>query len=106
MAIRPAKAEAPLFLTTVQTGPITVVPHRVKATAFRRLSILFRPHIAEIKLIPDKGGGVVGYRPRVQTVYYTCVYHHSADSVPTPKYNSNKNEERQSKVWWTYSTIV
>ena len=45
-----------------------------KSYAFERLSILFRPRPPSNE---GSVGGAAGYRPRVQSVYYTRVYHHS-----------------------------
>ena len=55
-------------------APITVVAHRAKAGPFGRSSILFRPHPPPTQ---GKSGGVAGYRPRVRSAYYGCVYRHS-----------------------------
>ena len=52
----------------------TVAVRRVKANIFERPSILFRPHDPSNEGI---FGGVAGYRPRVRSVYYMRVYHHS-----------------------------
>ena len=60
---------ARLSLAIVQFGPITAVPHRMKANTFTRSSILFRPH--------EHFGGAAGYRPRVRSGYSVRVYHYS-----------------------------
>ena len=54
--------------------PITVAVRRAKASIFTRPSILFRPHVSDW----FQSGGAAGYRPRVRSVYYMCVYRHSS----------------------------
>ena len=67
-----------LSFATSLNEPITVVSHRAKANIFKRPSILFRPLVS----CKDRCfGGVAGYRPRVRSVYYMRVYHHS---LPKP----------------------
>ena len=64
---------ARLSLAIVLFSPVTVADSRDKANTFRRSSILFRPHVPPTRVF----GGAAGYRPRVRSVYFMRVYHHS-----------------------------
>ncbi len=70
--------------------PITVAVRRAKAGIFTRPSILFRPH---------DPGGAAGYRPRVRSVYYMCVYRHSSVRNTPHLVDPVVNEKGQKEKW-------